>query len=498
MAKKFKLICILSIICFLISNLRLEGKNDIKNISILPFEMNIQAPEGKELSSYIKDSLEKLIIKDYKKEFIIRKSTREILKQFEEQLKGIRKEKDVKIIEIDYFIVGNLSKIDRLYELDIRAINIENGAVISGNGMSFSSRKDIKNALKKLFSQLTQDLNKKSNVVNTNPSISLFSFSAMGKKANEIGLDVNCSFMLSANLPARSRFNVVEAKELNKILQEKELLFSGLVERKKHKEFRKILNVDIGIELSVAYLADNLITFNLKIIDAITGRLLFIIYGECNNPINIRSTIYELIRKLDNKFFNMSKLEIQSRPRNAKIYLDDIHVGSSPLLITDIESGKYELKLKKSEYSTHVKDIEVLSGKKLILNIKLQSQEKQYYEMGKKKEDSRKWQEAIGLYMKFYEKYPDTKNSLDALYRVAHIYHYNLKKYSQSIKIYKKIINSSSDTWLMSESYYGIGECLLKINKENEAQKNFKMLMQEFPETTAAQFAKEQLRKLGE
>ena len=46
-------------------------------------------------------------------------------------------------------------------------------------------------------------------------------------------------------------------------------------------------------------------------------------------------------------------LDIQTTPDGAKIYIDNVYYGTTPLLITDLESGDYKIELKKSGYYEH-------------------------------------------------------------------------------------------------------------------------------------------------
>ncbi|WP_246496124.1 PEGA domain-containing protein, partial [Methanocalculus chunghsingensis] len=52
-------------------------------------------------------------------------------------------------------------------------------------------------------------------------------------------------------------------------------------------------------------------------------------------------------------------IRITSKPADADIYIDGIHMGRTPLTVSGITLGEHEIELRKSGYQTWVKEIDV-------------------------------------------------------------------------------------------------------------------------------------------
>ena len=70
--------------------------------------------------------------------------------------------------------------------------------------------------------------------------------------------------------------------------------------------------------------------------------------------------------------------EITSVPDGATIYLDENYVGISPKTISDIPTGKHSLSLKKDGYYDWNTEIEILKGKTVSINARMETREIPY------------------------------------------------------------------------------------------------------------------------
>ena len=68
---------------------------------------------------------------------------------------------------------------------------------------------------------------------------------------------------------------------------------------------------------------------------------------------------------------NFGILSVISKPAGADVYIDDMPYGKTTCIIKELAAGTYVLKLKKDNYETIVKDIEIKQGVMLKLNEEL-------------------------------------------------------------------------------------------------------------------------------
>jgi tetratricopeptide (TPR) repeat protein len=284
----------------------------------------------------------------------------------------------------------------------------------------------------------------------------------------------------------------MENNNLSYLVQEKELRMAGMVELNPAKQFTKLLNIKLGANIIINSIYNDLITFNIRIVNLSTGSVLYNLYRECYSESEIISTVKSIVNLLELKYFKKcGKLKIITKPSNVSVFINNDYITTTPALITDIEKGNYKVMLKKANYQIKESNINILPRITREIYLTLERIEKKYYRLGLKEEKRGRFQKAIIFYKKFISIYKATKESLDALYRIAHIYQYEIKDYDKAIKYYQKIIKSYPDVYLTSESYYGVGECLYMKKRIAEAKEIFREILEEYPETSAAEYTRE-------
>ncbi len=82
------------------------------------------------------------------------------------------------------------------------------------------------------------------------------------------------------------------------------------------------------------------------------------------------------------------------------------------------------------------------------------------------------------------------------MYRLAHIYQYEVKDFLKAIKYYNSTIDRYPDTELMSECFYGLGRCQEGLGELNEAKNIYQMLKNEYRGTSAGDYAIIRLEKM--
>jgi len=93
----------------------------------------------------------------------------------------------------------------------------------------------------------------------------------------------------------------------------------------------------------------------------------------------------ELVLNTEKYFKKDAFLIVNSIPTNASVFLNVKNIGYTPLLYTNLEKGKYRLKIAKSNYTTLFKNIELNKGtNKFFFNLK-KRKPKQFYKNRNKK-----------------------------------------------------------------------------------------------------------------
>lgn len=76
-----------------------------------------------------------------------------------------------------------------------------------------------------------------------------------------------------------------------------------------------------------------------------------------------------------NFFLQMSppgSLEVISNPQNVKVFIDEKYSGITPIIISDLYEGKYELKLSLDHYQDNLTSVEIKSGEITNINAVLE------------------------------------------------------------------------------------------------------------------------------
>ena len=142
-------------------------------------------------------------------------------------------------------------------------------------------------------------------------------------------------------------------------------------------------------------------------------------------------------------FIKKASLIISTNPTNASIYLNVKHIGNTPLIYTNLQTGNYRLKVIKSNYSTYFQNIELKKGTNQFLFSLKKIRTKTYYEE-KHKRNRIIMYTTLGtgaLFMLntyfFYAaqdtEYEKHKNESDA--RLSQKYYQNYRKYDLIWKI---------------------------------------------------------------
>ncbi|EKD26676.1 MAG: fibronectin type III protein, partial [uncultured bacterium] len=135
------------------------------------------------------------------------------------------------------------------------------------------------------------------------PKVAIFDLENSNKEAIDKLMGGAVSEMLTTNFVKSNRFEIVERKELNKILDEQHFNSSGFVSADSAKEIGKLLGIDIGIVGSVSTLTDK-IDIDVRMLDMKTGVVILATNKSVKNENKIRDAVSEIVMELERSYIN--------------------------------------------------------------------------------------------------------------------------------------------------------------------------------------------------
>jgi TolA-binding protein len=432
------------------------------------------------------------------KRFTVRKALPDIVKELQMRQAGLSSDAvSPALAAADWFVISGLWEKDGQILFQLRVMSAEDCRLVYAR--SFTCKK---NAFERTLLKTVQTAAEELAEIKTGPQDSGPAGDGL-RRVTVLRIDEDGSSGLAPavaglflnGLLDTGRFTVVEREEARWAVQEREIEMMGFVDRSAAKEAAKIQSIDLGVEGYVVTRNTGIISFDIKVVDMVRGTLLFRMYDECYSEADVAAKIASISRTLAEKYYvKLSRLEIASTPAEADCTINGTHYGRTPLLVTDIESGTYEIGLKKEGYDAWKGTATLKSGRPARVEAKMIRLDKKFYQMGLDAEKKKDWTTAIAHFEAFIKAYPGIQEAADAKFRVAHIYQFELKDFPSAITAYEELIKSRSGLWILSESLYGLGSCLIECGKKNEGLACLKKIIEEYPETSAAEFSREKLQ----
>jgi len=177
----------------------------------------------------------------------------------------------------------------------------------------------------------------------------------------------------------------LEREKLGEILKEAELQQSGLIDLKVLEKI-KLLKADFlvfGFYQETVESEIKKISINMRIVEVSSGKIIF-----SDNIAGDLSEIFSKIESSTTKMLALIKgeelvpLNVFSYPIGAKVYLDGILVGKTPLFNYPVSKGRAEIILLKDNYQKHTQELIVDSSKKINLEINLFIQKQFDFSLG--------------------------------------------------------------------------------------------------------------------
>lgn len=131
--------------------------------------------------------------------------------------------------------------------------------------------------------------------------IAIFDFKNNNPAAQSRGYGEAISEMYITALAKRPNFEVIERKQLRKVLDEIYLDQSGVVEAETAKKLGKVLGIDVALAGGVAALAGS-IQMDVRLLDVETGKVIIADSLEANSEQQLRSLVNQEVAKLEKSY----------------------------------------------------------------------------------------------------------------------------------------------------------------------------------------------------
>ncbi|MCX6355238.1 MAG: 6-bladed beta-propeller [Candidatus Aureabacteria bacterium] len=131
--------------------------------------------------------------------------------------------------------------------------------------------------------------------------IAIFDFKNNNPQAQSRGYGEAISEMFITAFAKRPNFEVIERKQLRKVLDEIELDQSGVVENETAKKVGKVLGIDVALAGGIAAFAGS-IQMDMRLLDVETGKVILADSLEANSEAQLRSLVNHEVGKLENSY----------------------------------------------------------------------------------------------------------------------------------------------------------------------------------------------------
>jgi len=118
------------------------------------------------------------------------------------------------------------------------------------------------------------------------------------------------------------------------------------------------------------------------------------------------------------------------------------------------------------------------------------------YEAARAEYEARRYESAISGFNEVLTVAPNSSLADNAQYWIGECY-YSMGNYDKALEAFNKVFNYP-DSNKLSDAHYKVAKTYLKMGKTDAAKEEFKTVTQNYPGTSAAEYARSELSKLGE
>ncbi len=193
--------------------------------------------------------------------------------------------------------------------------------------------------------------------VRSRSKVAVFPFADTNQAAKETGYGDAIAGMLTTELIKGGVFQIIERKEIERIINELGLNQSGFLDSKTAKEIGNLYGLDMLVFGTVAKFS-NLVETDCRLIDTQNGEAILADNASCRNESEIRNMVVNLARKMEQRFTKKetSQMIIHSIPSGAKVFIDGVSVGYTPL-VKKMEYGAYNVEISLENYAPWTKEV---------------------------------------------------------------------------------------------------------------------------------------------
>ena len=94
-------------------------------------------------------------------------------------------------------------------------------------------------------------------------------------------------------------------------------------------------------------------------------------YYDWSQAIGVRSNVTKRVFATLEPIPRMGSISVNSSPRHARVFVDGVERGTTPLTITDIDAGWHQVVIIKERYRAYLEDVHVEGGEELYIEVDL-------------------------------------------------------------------------------------------------------------------------------
>ena len=99
------------------------------------------------------------------------------------------------------------------------------------------------------------------------------------------------------------------------------------------------------------------------------------------------------------------------------------------------------------------------------------------------------FEQAFRAYQVVFENYPESGRVGDAVAKMAN-YYYRKKDYRRAIDVFENVLGDHPDAGFLDVILFNYGRCLYRVNRKDDARRQFDQIIEEFPDSNLATEAK--------
>jgi uncharacterized membrane protein len=94
-------------------------------------------------------------------------------------------------------------------------------------------------------------------------------------------------------------------------------------------------------------------------------------YHDWSQAIRVRSNVTKRVFATLEPIPRTGSISVNSSPRHARVFVDGIERGATPLTIIDIDAGWHQVVIIKERYRAYLEDVHVEAGEELDIEVDL-------------------------------------------------------------------------------------------------------------------------------